>query len=138
MQAEGTVVRREGDNAIVKVVRSGGCGRCHEIGGCGGDGHEQRCEEFFVDNVFGAQDGQRVTIEIPEGVALKAAVLMYGIPLLALLGGAALARLLSSSDLAVATGGGVCLILAALALRLTRNSDLARRSRVRITGVLPA
>lgn len=138
MQAEGTVVRLEGAHAHVKVMREQGCGRCHEVGGCGGQGHDSKCQEFVVDNTFGAHMGQRVRIEVPEGAALTAALLMYGVPLLALLLGAGLGRLVSPDDAAVAAGAGVCLVLALLGLRLTRRMSFVDHARARITGTLGA
>jgi sigma-E factor negative regulatory protein RseC len=136
VQTEGTVVRREGVFAYVRVVRSGGCGRCHEIGGCGGQGHESHVEEFFVDNVFGAGAGQKVCIEIPDGATLKAALLMYGVPLCALLLAAGLAYWIDTSDLVVALGAAVGLLGAMLCLRVTRRMNFVRQSRIRITGIV--
>lgn len=138
MQAEGTVMRLEGVIAHVKVMREQGCGRCHEVGGCGGQGHEAKCQEFVVDNTFGAHQGQRVRIEVPEGAALSAALLMYGLPLLALLAGAGLGRLASAADGVVAAGAAIGLVCAMTGLRLTRRMDFVMRSRARITGVLGA
>ena len=107
MQAEGIVVRLVGARAYVKIKRSGGCGRCHEVGGCGGVGQDDaHCEEFVVDNSFGAQNGQRVSVDVPEGATLTAALLAYGMPLLAILLGAGLASWLWQSDVAVALGAG--------------------------------
>lgn len=138
MQAEGTVMRLEGGSAHVKVMREQGCGRCHEAGGCGGHGHDSKCQEFVVDNAFGAVQGQQVRIEVPEGAALTAALLMYGVPLLALLCGAGLGRLVSPGDGVVAAGAAVCLVLAMLGLRLTRRMSFTDRARARITGILGA
>lgn len=138
MQAEGTVTRLEGSNAHVKVMREQGCGRCHEVGGCGGQGHDSKCQEFVVDNTFGAAQGQRVRIEVPEGAALVAALLMYGVPLLALLAGAGVGRLVSPDDAIVAAGAVIFLVLAVLGLRLTRRMGFTDRARVRITGILGA
>jgi sigma-E factor negative regulatory protein RseC len=136
VQAEGTVVRLDGAIACVKVVRSGGCGRCHEMGGCGAQGHESHIEEFFVDNTYGASSGQNVRIEIPEGAALTAAALMYGVPLVALFLAAGLAYGIDGSDGVVALSALGGLVLAALGLRMTRRMAFVQRSRARITGVL--
>lgn len=138
MQAEGTVTRLEGSIARVSVLRQQGCGRCHEPGGCGGQGHGERCQEFLVDNAFGARPGQRVRIEVPEGATLKAALLLYGSPLLALLFGALLGRVSGLGDAAVALGAGLCFAASLALLRLTRKMTFVERVKVRITGILGA
>jgi len=137
VQAEGIVVRLAGTRAYVKIKRSGGCGRCHEVGGCGGVGQDDsHCEEFVVDNSFGAQSGQRVSVEVPEGATLKAAMIAYGLPLLAILLGAGLASWIWHSDLAVALGAATFLVLALLVLYGLQGSGVLRGVRPRITGTL--
>jgi len=119
----------------VKIKRSGGCGRCHEVGGCGGVGQDDaHCEEFVVDNSFGAQNGQRVSVDVPEGATLTAALLAYGMPLLAILLGAGLASWLWQSDVAVALGAGGFLLLALLMLYGLQRFGLLKGVRPHITG----
>ena len=70
-EAQGTIVDLDGDYALVRLDE-GGCGRCHEAGGCGG----QRLEKMFcqtppiyrVRNPGGARIGERVTVAIEAGV----------------------------------------------------------------------
>lgn len=138
MQAEGTVTHLEGSAARVSVMRQQGCGRCHEPGGCGGQGHGGHSQEFLVDNAFGARLGQKVRIEVPEGATLKAALLLYGIPLLALLLGALLGRLSGQGDVAVAGGACLCFAISLLLLRLIRRLAFVEHVKVRITGILGA
>ncbi|MCL2523930.1 MAG: SoxR reducing system RseC family protein [Betaproteobacteria bacterium] len=74
------------------VVDAGGCGRCYETGGCGGQ-HLARMfasgpRSFFVDNALGVAVGERVTIAIAAGSVRRAANLAYGLPLLAVIAGA--------------------------------------------------
>ena len=81
----------DGGDALVEV-ESGGCGRCHEAGGCGGQQLTQMfcggAKSYRVANTVGAQPGDRVQIAIGAGRIRQTANLAYGLPLLALLGGA--------------------------------------------------
>lgn len=83
----------DGQNALVEVEH-GGCGRCHEKGGCGG----QQLTQMFcsgpkiyqVDNTIGAAIGDRVTIAVPPGSVSYSANLAYILPLTVTIAGAAL------------------------------------------------
>lgn len=136
MQSEGVVTRIEGARAYVKVIRTGGCGRCHEVGGCGGvSQNESRNQEFLVANAFGASAGQRVRLEIPDGATLKAALLAYGLPLLALVFGAGAAFFVWQTDLAAALGAAGGLLFAVLGVYGLRGTGFLQRAQPRITGL---
>lgn len=100
----GIVRAIEGDAALVEVEQ-GGCGRCHEEGGCGGQNLTQMfCsgpKSYQVANTFGAALGERVLIAVPAGSVRRTANLAYGLPLLGIIGGAALGTALAGD------GGGV-------------------------------
>lgn len=84
---------RDGQEAVVEV-ESGGCGRCHEEGGCGGQNLTQMfCsgpKTYRVVNAINADVGDRVTVAIEAGSVRRVANLAYGIPLVATILGAAL------------------------------------------------
>lgn len=114
------VVRaREGTNALVEVEH-GGCGRCHEQGGCGGQQLTQMfCagpKTYQVDNKIGAAIGDRVTIAIAAGSVRHTANLAYGIPLIACIGGAVVGSSFAGDGGAV-FGAVSALILAFLYVR---------------------
>lgn len=132
VQAEGIVITQEAGLARVKVQRSGGCGRCHEEGGCGNSA-ESRCDEFVVLDALDARPGDRVRIEIPEGVALRAALLAYGLPLAGVLIGAGLGYVLYGSDLAGVAGAVAGFIAGLAVLRGGRNKG---GGRPRIAAIL--
>ena len=99
MRVAGVVQRVEAGLAWVEVESAGGCGRCHEPGGCGGvnivrplDG---KAKVFRLPNDVGAAPGDRVGVVIEDGLALKAAMLAYGLPVLSVLAGAAMGTALS-------------------------------------------
>ena len=137
MQSEGLVTRIEGTRAYVKVRRSGGCGRCHEVGGCGGvSKDESRNQEFLVVNSFGANVGQHVRLEIPDGATVMAALLAYGLPLLAIILGSVVGSLVWQTDLAAAIGAAIGLTLAVLGVYSLRGVGFLRRTQPRITGLV--
>lgn len=87
----GMVIAVDGDQAIIRVEDSG-CGRCRESGGCGGRSaggggcHSPRT--FRVPNPEGFSVGARVRVAVVGGAVGRSAVHAYGVPLLAVLGGA--------------------------------------------------
>ena len=77
----------------------------------------QRGELVFYEEGLGAT----VAVRLPERYLVLGALLVYGVPLAALLGGAALAGLLFGSDLAAAAGAALTLALALLAAPALRT-----------------
>lgn len=87
----GVVRAVDGQRAEVEVDE-GGCGRCHETGGCGGQSLTRMFaggpRTYRVDNHLGVSVGERVTVAIAPGSVRRAANLAYGVPLLAAIAGA--------------------------------------------------
>lgn len=87
----GVVRAVDGQQAEVEVDE-GGCGRCHEKGGCGGQNLTRMFaggpRTYRVDNHLGVAVGERVTVAIAPGSVRRAANLAYGMPLLAAIAGA--------------------------------------------------
>ncbi|MGC3964362.1 MAG: SoxR reducing system RseC family protein [Rhodocyclaceae bacterium] len=142
MQVEAMVTRADARLAIVRVVKtSGGCGRCDEPGGCRsamlGEVLGPRCGEYAVDNVLAAVPGTRVTLEVPDGAPLRAAVLAYLVPLLLMLCGAALGQWLTASDAWAAAGAMAALALSLGILRRGRAHHSMRLLQPRMVRVLP-
>ena len=102
MAAPGSVTAIDGEHAIVRMDETG-CGRCLEPGGCGGNTMGKLfCSTprtFRVLNPGRSVVGDRVSVVIAEGAVGRSAALAYGVPLLALLIGAA-----SGSNVAGETG----------------------------------
>ena len=110
----------EGRNAVVETEQ-GGCGRCHEKGGCGGQQLTQMfCNGkkiFQVDNAIGAAVGDRVTIAVAPGSVRRTANLAYVLPLIATIVGAALGAL------SAIMGGAVALIISFLYVIFRSQGD---------------
>lgn len=82
----GTVVAVRGELAEVRLPRGR---RCEGCGSCcvAADGEAMVAEAL---NPVGAKPGDRVEVELPVSVSLRAAYILYGVPLLFFLGGLAL------------------------------------------------
>jgi len=115
----GVVRAVDGREAIIEVEQ-GGCGRCHEKGGCGGQHLTQMLcagkKTYRVDNSGGAAVGDTVTVAIAAGALRRSANLAYGLPLLAFIAGAILGMQIGGNPGAMA-GGGAGLALAWLLVR---------------------
>lgn len=111
------IVRAVGGNQAVVEVEAGGCGRCHEEGGCGGQSLTQMfCsghKTYRVDNSAGAGVGDQVTVAISAGSVRRTANFAYGFPLLATIAGAILGMSLNG-DVGAMMGAVSCLALSIL------------------------
>lgn len=113
-----------GDQAIVEIEH-GGCGRCHEKGGCGGQHLTQMfCgapRTYNVDNRAGASIGERVTVALAADSVRRSANLAYGVPLIATFIGAALGAQIDG-DLGAMFGAGIGLVFSVFYVRF-RSHD---------------
>jgi sigma-E factor negative regulatory protein RseC len=121
MAAEQTTIRAivrelDTDSALVEVEQ-GGCGRCHEQGGCGGQSLTQMfCSEpkrYRVVNHIGAGVGDLVVVAIAAGSVRKSANLGYVLPLTATIAGALLGMQLGE-DTGAMLGAAAGLLLSFL------------------------
>lgn len=114
---QGQVRRVAGRLAWVDVVRSSGCGRCDDAGGCG-QACSARPTTYVIPISHAVAEGDRVEVSIPQNAPLVAALMTYGVGLAAMFAGALLARVVvGDSDLAVAAGAVTGLAASVLWLR---------------------
>lgn len=120
----------EGSFAIVEVEQ-GGCGRCHEEGGCGGQHLTQMfCsgpKTYRVANPGAAVVGERVTVAIGAGNLRRTANLAYVFPLLMAVAGAVLGASLAG-DFGAIVGMLSSLALAFLYVKARSRSVLDSES----------
>lgn len=87
----GVVRALDGSDALV-TVEQGGCGRCHEEGGCGGHQLTQMfCsgpKSYKAQNAVGAAIGDHVLVATAPGSIRQTANIAYVVPLLGAIGGA--------------------------------------------------
>ena len=137
MDSAAVVTRLEGTDAVVELLRAaGGCGRCHEAGGCGGGSSvigqmfRPSCRTFRLPNSIGAQPGDQVLVRMGEGQVLRVALAVYLLPVVLLVAGAFAALALSAhpGDGEALIGGGTGLAsgIALLAAFQARERRLGR------------
>lgn len=116
----GYVIGNTGKQAVVLIQRKTACKNC---GMCkqGAQGME-----ITLDNPLDAKEGDRVEVSMGDRMVLKASVIVYAIPLLFLLAGAALGYVFSpglgiaNQDLAAAVCG---IVFTALSYTVVRSID---------------
>lgn len=90
-ETRAVVTALDGEYALVRTD-AGGCGRCHEAGGCGGANISQMlCSNervWRVLNARGAVVGEQVSVRVSTGAVSSGATLLYVLPLLFFLAGA--------------------------------------------------
>lgn len=125
MENRGIVLRVDGAYVEVEVQPvSGGCGRCHEEGGCGSSLlneslRPKHLNVYRLHNTLQAKVGDAVILHIAEGAVLRAALWAYLLPALLLIVGTALGHWLGQTgDERGSLSGAVAgLLLGALFLR---------------------
>ncbi len=111
LRTVGTVTELNGNKAKVVFTRSKACGDCHACVSFGSDQAETE-----LANTLGAKVGDRVSIELHSGSVFTASLIMYGIPLVALLAGVLIGSFIS--DLFTAVFGIGAAVIAFLIIRL--------------------
>lgn len=138
---EGTVVSVQGETAKVLMRRSRMCEGC---GSCCVKVDEDGMLADAV-NRAGAKPGDRVLVDLPESLSIRAAFILYGVPLLFFFAGLGLGALLSlaalggkfSVPLSVASGFALLVLSYILLSRVYRaGSHAADRYRPVIVKVL--
>lgn len=121
IEEEGVVTGISGDIAQVSIVQKNACAECASAGIC----HPDDKEFMEASNPLGAKKGQRVKIVLAPQIYLKASIILYGIPMAALLAGAIIAKHIairagaeSQSDLWAFAAGITCTIISFLFIRL--------------------
>lgn len=128
--AQGVVSSIRGEVATVEVVVSdGGCGRCHETGGCASQNLSRslcdRVKSIEVVNSLNASVGERVQIQLDEKSLRNLVTRLYFLPLLSILLGAGLGQGLTGDSSAGAVAGALAgLVLAFVWVALTRSAEI--------------
>ncbi len=133
LETRATVVQLEGSDAIVEAKQGGGCGHCSSEGGCGSGKISQlfctQPRRFRVRNGIGAQVGDEVQVSVADGVLLRSALTLYGLPLLLLLGGGLMGAQYpadaASRDALAAVGAGAGLLIGFVLAKRIASEQLA-------------
>jgi sigma-E factor negative regulatory protein RseC len=127
IEEHAVVVDVRNDEAMLEIVRKSPCGLCGKTRGCGislwGKLFNHK-SVFKAGNQIGARIGDHVIVGVEEHAMLKSSMLIYGIPLAALLLGALLGMALLpadagavSKDVYALTGAATGLVLGLLWLK---------------------
>jgi len=124
----GTVTRVEGIMASVAVKKKSSCEGCTAGGACKTTSEGAEIEAL---NPLHAQVGQTVKLAIKPYTYLKGTMLVYGIPVVALIGGAILGKNFAetylekiNSDLIAAIAGFASLIVSLIGIKIwSKNID---------------
>jgi sigma-E factor negative regulatory protein RseC len=135
VREEGIVVESHGDRATIAVERGSACKHCSAKALCRPFG--ETSNRIEVANPIGAEQGQRVVVAIEPTRLVRNAVVLYGVPLVALIIGAALgshvARVLlgdNAADIGAIVGAAVFLAAALIALRVLDRRAAGRLDRL--------
>ena len=126
IEETGIVTKTEGIIARVAVQKKGTCEGCAVKGVCETQGESSEIEAM---NPIHAKVGQAVKVSIKPQVYLKGTMLVYGIPLVALIAGAIFGKNIgetyfsgTNSDLIAAIAGFGALILSFLLIKVWTRS----------------
>lgn len=121
----GLVVAAGDGKATVRIVRSDACGKCNA---CFSFGKNEA--DIELDDPIGVAPGDRVRIELHGKSVFRASLLMYGIPLVALIAGVLIGSIwgdLYAAICGVALAAGTFFIFRALEPKLSRMSTFKPR-----------
>jgi sigma-E factor negative regulatory protein RseC len=128
--------------AAVRVSRAEACMSCESKGACTALGGQVKDHILVIPNAMEAQPGQWVTLNLPESSVLGASAILYGLPAVTLIGGAALGRAAADAlglgvDPATALGAGLGMVLGLVGIYVfNRKLGGTARYQPRMVGVL--
>ncbi len=121
IEEEGIVEEVEDGIAKVAILKKSACEQCAAAGVC----HPGDKSFMEATNPLGAVKGQKVKVVVAPQLYLKASIILYGIPMVAFIGGAILAKNLAvrygaeaNSDLWAFIAGAVCLLVSFFFIRM--------------------
>jgi sigma-E factor negative regulatory protein RseC len=124
IEEEGIVAEVQGSVAKVAILKKSACENCAASGTC----HPGDQELMEADNPLGAVKGQKVKVVVAPQLYLKASIILYGIPMAAMVAGAILGKNTAiafigeaNSDLWAFIAGMTCLVISFYFIRLYNN-----------------
>ncbi len=120
IEEEGIVAEIVGNIARVAVLKKSACEQCAASGVC----HPGEQDYLEASNPLNAKKGQKVKVVLAPQLYLKASIILYGIPMAALIGGAILGKNVavsyageSGSDLWAFIAGMACMAFSFIFIR---------------------
>ena len=121
-------VLEDGSAEVLRVRESACSGDCHKCSGCGSS---QQTMVIRVENPIGARVGDWVVLEAKSGAVLKAAVMLYIVPLVLFIAGYLLGEHLWQSGILFALAG---LLIGLVLVKLLDRHMTKKGSAYTITG----
>ena len=121
-------VLEDGSAEVLRVRESACSGDCHKCSGCGSS---QQTMVIRAENPIGARVGDWVVIEAKSGEVLKAAVMLYIVPLVLFIAGYLLGEHLWQSGILFALAG---LLIGLVLVKLLDRHMTKKGSAYTITG----
>jgi sigma-E factor negative regulatory protein RseC len=125
IEEEGIVMETRGEIAKIAILTKSACEKCASADTCHPEGPGSLMEAA---NPLNAKKGQKVKVILAPQVYLKAAIIIYGIPVAAFLAAAIIAKKLTlgfagdkGSDLWAFIAGSVCLAVSFFFIRRYNN-----------------
>lgn len=120
----------EEGHAVVEPVQGDSCALCGSGKGCGSSKLSQlfcvRPRRFRVRNTIKAHIGEEVLVSVEDGILVRSAAILYGLPMLFLFCGALLGSYWINSaadaDAGAAVGAGIGLLAGFLAARYVASA----------------
>ena len=137
---QGVIEEVSGQKALVRIEKTSACATCGSRGAC--EAVSDKAMIVEVTNDLGAGKGDRVEISVSSGSFLKLSILVYFLPVVALVAGALAGGELSAPlhlhpTLASILGGCSAMAVTFYALkRLDRSSRASRKFQPRMTRIL--
>lgn len=143
IEEQGRVVALTGDRAWVQTLSQSACQSCKVRAGCGqklmADMTGAKVRQICIDNPVHARVGDEVRLGIEESALLRASVLVYLVPVLALLGGALVGdRLMALGDIGTAVVAVVAMAICFGLSRMAQRSAFSGRFTPLLLGVQEA
>jgi sigma-E factor negative regulatory protein RseC len=121
IEEEGIVMETHGSTAKVAILTKSACESCAASGTCHPGGGDSAMD---ASNPLNAKKGQRVKIVLAPQIYLKAAIILYGLPVAAFITAAIIVKKLTipiagdqRSDLWAFVAGAVCLVVSFFFIR---------------------
>ena len=121
-------VLEDGSAEVLRVRESACSGDCHKCSGCGSS---QQTMMILAENPIGARVGDWVVIEAKSGAVLKAAVMLYIVPLVLFIAGYLFGEYLWQKGVLFALAG---LLLGLILVKLLDKHMTKKGSAYTITG----
>jgi positive regulator of sigma E activity len=121
IEEEGIVMETRGETAMIAILTKSACEKCAAAGTCHPGGEDSLME---ASNPLNAKKGQKVKVILAPQLYLKAAIIIYGIPVSVFIAAAIVAKNVAekyvgdqASDLWAFIAGTVCLAVSFFFIR---------------------